>query len=255
MFGTKKFIISISVFLLCVMNASAKPVVDIKQWQTENGAKVMHVYLPEISMVDIDVIFSAGSARDANNYGLAYLTNQMLNEGTVKQSASEVAESFEKIGAKFSTAISKDQAHVFLRSLTDGKYLSPAIANFTDVIIHPDFPKINFERVKNESLTAIQESKQNPSIVADEAYHQLVYGKHPYAHPSIGNEQSIQQTTIENIRKFYQQYYVAENALIVIVGNLKRDQAERISNQIIAELPKGKKASHQLIIRVQEPNK
>ena len=77
MFGTKKFIISISVFLLCVMNASAKPVVDIKQWQTENGAKVMHVYLPEISMVDIDVIFSAGSARDANNYGLAYLTNQM----------------------------------------------------------------------------------------------------------------------------------------------------------------------------------
>ena len=238
----KKFTIGLMATVFCSMSFAANPVVDIKQWKTENGAKVLHVYLPEIAMVDINVAFAAGSARDGNNYGIAHLTNTMLNEGTVKHSASEVAESFEKVGAKFYTQASVDNATLALRSLTDNKYLQPALTNFAEVLAQPDFPKNNFSRVKNETLTAIQESKQNPSQVASETFYELVYGDYPYGHPVIGTESNIKEIELNDIKKFYQKYYVAANAVIVIVGNIKRDQAELIANQIMTDLPKGKKA-------------
>lgn len=235
-------IIGIATLQICTVAVAAKPVVDIKQWQTENGAKVMHVYLPEIPMVDISVVFAGGSARDGGNYGIAYLTSNMLNEGTVKKSASEVAEAFEKVGAGFGASAGLDKATVSLRSLTDNKYLQPALSNFAEVLTQPDFPAKNFDRVKSETLTAIQETKQNPAQIANEAYYKLVYGDYPYGHPVFGNETSIKESSIDDIKRFYKKYYVASNALIVIVGNVKRDQAEQIANQIITELPKGKKA-------------
>lgn len=220
---------------------AAPKVLDIQQWQTENGVKVMYVYLPDIPMVDIRILFTAGSSRDDEHYGIAQLTNAMLKEGTKKHSASEIAESFERVGAHFSTITDLDQASLNLRSLTDTRYLQPALAMLAEVIAEPEFPEDNFQRVKNETLTAIQENQQNPAQVANETFLRLVYGEHPYGHPILGNPTTIKELTVDQMKHFYKKFYVGSNALIAIVGNVKRDQAEKIANQLLTELPKGKK--------------
>ena len=237
-----RILISVYLMLLATLPVQAA-ILDIQTWQTENGAKVMYVYLPEIPMVDIRIVFGAGSARDDNHHpGIAYLTNQMLNEGSVHHSALQLAETFETVGAKFMTGAGLDYASVNLRSLTDSRYLQPALAGLAEIVAHPDFPESALHRVKNETLTAIQVNKQNPAAVADELFYQSVYADHPYGHPILGYDHSIQALTLDHIKKFYKKYYVAANALIVIIGDVKRDLAEQIANQIITELPKGQKA-------------
>ena len=234
--------IALVLLVSCVVSYAEKSMINIRQWQTENGAKVLHVYLPEIPMVDVNIVFAAGSARDDSQFGLARLTNKMLNEGTIKRSASEVAEAFEKIGAIYSSSTGMDQARISLRSLTDGKYLQPALATFAEVLTQPEFPEKNFARVKSETLTAIQESKQNPSVLASEMFYKLVYGDYPYGHSSLGDADNVKATSIEAVKNFYKEYYTAANAVVVIVGDVKHDQAEQIANQVMADLPKGKKA-------------
>jgi len=66
--------------LLFSLVASATP--QIERWSTASGAQVLYVHTPEIPMVDIRVIFDAGSARDGKKGGIAAMTNGLLSTGT-----------------------------------------------------------------------------------------------------------------------------------------------------------------------------
>ena len=72
---------------------------DIDSWQTTNGARVMFVRSSELPMLDVRIVFDAGSARDAGNSGLAMLTNGLLAEGAAGLSSQQIAERFEAVGS------------------------------------------------------------------------------------------------------------------------------------------------------------
>ena len=63
----------------------------IQHWTTENGAQVYFVPSPELPMMDVRVVFAAGSARDAALPGLAGLTNGLLDKGAAGLSATSVS--------------------------------------------------------------------------------------------------------------------------------------------------------------------
>ncbi len=72
-------ILTLCFVFLSTTSAFASP--KIEHWQTSNGGRVYFVAAPELPMVDIQVVFDAGSARDGNLSGTALLSNGMLNEG------------------------------------------------------------------------------------------------------------------------------------------------------------------------------
>ena len=72
---------------------------------------------------------------------------------------------------------------------------------------------------------------------------EALYGTHPYAKPASGTEESISAITRENVVGFYKQYYVANNAMVAIVGDVDRKQAETIAEDIVSGLAAGEKAA------------
>ena len=89
---------------------------DIQQWQTRSGTKVLFMAAPELPMFDLRLTFAAGSSKDQQAYGVASLTNAMLNEGTGQLAAGDIAARFEDLGAQFSSGSYRDMAVVSLRS-------------------------------------------------------------------------------------------------------------------------------------------
>ncbi|MFV2004063.1 MAG: M16 family metallopeptidase [Gammaproteobacteria bacterium] len=229
--------------LLCLLASSfavnATP--DIQTWQTANGAKVLFVPATEIPMLDIRVVFDAGSARDAGLSGLAVLTNGLLSEGAAGKTAQQVAEAFESVGAQIDYDAGRDMATIGVRSLTESRYLSPAIESLTQVLIQPDFPEKAFQRELNRMKVSVKARQQSPSALAGEAFNKAVFGEHPYAFPTSGTEQSLEAITLADVRAFYQKYYVGSNATVVVVGNVERWQAEEIVKAVVASLPVGEK--------------
>ena len=94
-------------FMFMINAATAAPsneqVLPIEKWQTKNGASVYYVHLPELPIVDIDVLFNAGSSQDGNNYGVASFTSNMIGQSAKNLSADEIAEQFDDIAALFDT--------------------------------------------------------------------------------------------------------------------------------------------------------
>ncbi|MBL4712348.1 MAG: insulinase family protein [Gammaproteobacteria bacterium] len=232
------------VVLLClsVVNFSAFAAPQIQTWKTGNGAKVMFVPATEIPMLDIRIVFDAGSARDAGLSGLALLTNGLLAEGAAGKTSNEIAQAFESVGAQLDNTAARDMALVGVRSLTESRYLTVALETLKQVLTQPDFPQVAYVRELKRMKLAVKARQQSPSAIAGEAFNKAIFGDHPYASPTSGSEQSLEKMTLAAIRAFYKKYYVANNATVVIVGNVERWQAEEIVKALVSVLPAGEKA-------------
>jgi zinc protease len=216
---------------------------QLQSWQTDNGASVVFVPAPELPMVDIRVVFDAGSARDGELPGLANLTAGMLDEGAGDWDTEQIAERFDSIGANYSVSVQRDTAAFSLRTLIDEPLLDKAVETFATVLGEPTFPYQSFNRVRRNTLVAIQNKDQSPGDIAEELFYQNLFGDHPYATPVLGTGQSIKAISESDLRDFQQRYLVADNALIAIVGQVDRTQAEQLAERVSAKLPRGEAAA------------
>ena len=213
--------------------------VKIHSWKSDKGAKVMFVNAPQLPMIDIRLVFNAGSARDGAQPGIARLTNTMLSQSAGEWTTDEIAEQFEAVGANFSTSALRDMALMNLRSLTDEKLLRQAIDTFKAVISKPGFKQAEVDRKKAHQLISIQNQLQSPGSIAKNTFYEMVYKDHPYAHSTLGSKESVSAIKVEDLKNFYNNYYVAANVTIAIVGNVDQKQAHALAEELTAGLEKG----------------
>jgi len=227
--------------LLFTLPLQAAP--NIEHWQTKQGLKVYYVYVPQLPMLDLRLVFSAGSTRDSEKAGLAMMTSAILPMGAAGLNANQLAEAFESVGAGSSNGAARDMAWLTLRTLTLPEEQEKAINTWLKVITHPDFPEKDFARMKKQTLVSLQAEKQSPSAIANKAFFKHLYGDHPYASPQNGTEASINALTIADLKAFYQEYYVAKNGILAIVGNIDKSAAEQLATRLSTQLAEGKKAA------------
>lgn len=212
---------------------------NIQQWTTTAGSRVLFVEAHELPMYDVQLTFAAGSSQDGDKYGVALLTNAMLNEGVKGMNVTEIAKTFEGVGANFGNGSYRDMAIVSLRSLVDPVKSETALGLLTKILKEPSFPAQSFERIKNQLLTGFEIQQKTPGKILSKDFYSKLYGTHPYAHSSDGTPDSIKAMTLEDINAFYNKAYTAKNAVIAIVGDLSTAQAKKIAETLSDALPKG----------------
>jgi zinc protease len=232
-----KFLGLLLLFFSQLVFATAK----IEHWQTSQGSRVYYVQTDALPMADIQVIFDAGSARDGQQFGLAALTSALLDTGAGTWNADQIALRFESVGANFNTGVSSDNASLSLRTLTDPVLFDKALETMHVILTNPKFNKADFLREQNRTLAAIKQRDESPAEVASEAFSNQLYGSHPYAHPDSGILETVRNLKAADLARFYKKYYVSSNAMVVIVGNLSRQQAEQTAEKLFADLPAGQK--------------
>ena len=205
---------------------------DVQTWTTAEGAKVLFVEAHELPMFDMRLLFAAGSSQ-------ALMTNAMLNEGVPGKDVSQIASGFEGLGADFGNGAYRDMALVTLRSLSDSAKRDAALSLFNQVIGQPTFPADSLARIKNQILAGFEYQKQNPGKLASIELFKRLYGDHPYAHPSEGTPESVPKITLAQLQAFHAKAYAAGNAVIAVVGDLTRAEAEAMTAKVSASLPKG----------------
>lgn len=215
----------------------------IQHWETPNGAKVYFVPAPDIPIVDVDVTFDAGSARDADKPGIAAFANSMLEEGAGELSADQIAEKFDNLGANFSHSVDRDMASLTLRSLSDPPLLQPALELVALLLTQPTFEDVPLERIRDQMLANLKYQEQSPDSIAEKNFYQAIFGKHPYAISASGTKESVAALTKEEAKAFLARYYVAKNAVVAIVGALDRAAAEQVAITVVGKLPSGEPAA------------
>jgi zinc protease len=229
------------VFLALLMSLPlpAQAALAIQHWQTPEGARVYFVESRQLPMLDLSVDFPAGSARDPDGKaGLAQLTHSLLDQGAGGLSDTEIAHRLADVGAILGGAFDRDRAGVTLRTLSSATEKAAALDTLVRVLQQPDFPQDVIKREKQRLIAAIREAEADPGTVADKAFYRALYGSHPYAHDESGAPPEIDKLTRNDLQAFYRAHYSAPNAVISLMGDITRAEAEAIAARLAAGLSK-----------------
>ena len=224
--------------LLLTFSAAATAGVKIEQWQTSQGAEVYFVENHDLPIVDFSVNFAAGSARDsAEKAGLAGITKYVMTLGAAGMTDEAISNKMADVGAILGGDFDADRASFKLRSLSSAREKTQALEVFTKVLQQPDFPESVLAREKARIISGIQESATQPESISNKAFMSALYGQHPYSLEE--SEVSVGKIQRVDLQNFYHQFYGAKGAVIAMIGDLTREQAQTIAEKIASGLPKG----------------
>ena len=226
-------------FAMLMMSLSAEAGVKIQQWQTATGAEVYFVENHDLPIVDLSVNFSAGSVRDtAEKSGLAGVTRYLMALGAAGMSDEVISNKMADIGAILGGEFNSDRATFKLRTLSNAREQTQALDVFVKVLQKPDFPQAVLDREKARIIAGLQESATQPESIANNAFMAALYGKHPYSLDESGEVETISKINREDLQAFYAKHYGAKGSVIAMMGDLTREQANRIAENISGNLPK-----------------
>ena len=193
----------------------------IQKLTLSNGIPVIVFEKHSVPLMQMDLIIRAGSVNESDDQlGLANLTAAMMREGAGEKSSLELAGAIDFLGV---TIRSYAGTHVSVVSLssTMSKF-DEAYKLFSDIALRPSFPAQELDRLRKERLTSLMQMYDQPTAIAATAGAKLLFGeKHPYGRGASGTEKTLKSFTIEDVKKFYSTYYRANNAAIVVVGDVK----------------------------------
>jgi zinc protease len=197
----------------------------------DNGLTVYLVESHELPVVAGQLVVRSGSAADpAGKHGLAAYTAAMIDEGTSKRDALQIATELEALGATLGSGSGVDGSFVNWRSLKANAAATTAIA--AEVVLEPSFPAADVERVRNDRRTQLQQQKDSPFQTAFRVLFPSMYGEnHPYGHVPLGNDEALAAITRDDLVAFWRNSYAPQNAALVLAGDLTLAEAKDLAEK------------------------
>lgn len=226
--------------VLILLAQGAWATLPIQHWQTSGGARVYFVENRGLPILDVSVDFPAGSSADTpEKSGLANLTRHLLGAGAGGLSEDDISRSMADVGAVFGGRFDEDRAGLSLRTLASERERKQALDVFSRVLANPEFPEKILEREKARTIAALKEAETQPESLLDRAFTRLLYGEHPYGLRGSGEIDSVSGIRREDLVEFYRGRYLAGSAVVAIMGDVSRAEAEAIAESLTRELPRG----------------
>jgi zinc protease len=196
----------------------------VKRLRLKDGLPVILAESHKLPLVSVDLVVKTGSgANPKDKAGLAALVANMLDEGTKKRTATQIASELAQLGATLTTHATWDATAVSLSVLAEN--LDRAVPVWADVLLDPAFAKDDFDRVTNNLLSTLAQHKDYPTVVASQVYARAMWGEaHPYGWPETGTEASIRSLAPADLKRFYDTFYVPNNAILVVSGDITEKQ-------------------------------
>jgi zinc protease len=212
--------------------------VDIQHWTTASGARVYFVESHALPILDVHVAFPAGSAYDpAAKAGLASLTQALLANGAGGLNEEQIAGRWVDLGARFGGGTDSDAADLSLRTLSSAKERDGALELVHTLLTSPSYPEDIVTREKARAVASLKEAETRPETLAGERFSQAMYPEHPYGTiPTVGTLESISR---DDLVAFHRSHYLANDAVVTLIGDISRADAERIADALCQGLPTG----------------
>ena len=246
---------SLPLILALALSTTAQAGVDIQRWTTGNGTEVLLVEQHDNPIVDMQVNFKgAGSVFNPEGKSeVAEFTAALLTDGTEKLDEEAFNAAADDIAAQIGSSSGQESSAAVLRSLSRPETLKQAAGLLNQSLTRPRFDPAVFDRRQKEAVTALQQQETTPDYNAGRALTKLAYPDHPYGSGANITTESIRKVNLDDIRAFHRSHYGKDNAIVAIVGNINRKQADRLVKNVLNGLPERSSAAKNVPPVQQQP--
>jgi zinc protease len=208
------------------------------QMQTlPNGLQVMVVLHHEQPAVSMRLLVRAGSASDPKSKnGLVHLLSSLLDQGTEgpgAKSAEEFNDAIDFIGGSAGAGAGTDLSYLNMVVMKDS--FDAGLRMLSDMARRPALSQAEIDRQRQQLLSSLQVSFDDPGFIADAVFDRLVYGYHPYGFPQTGTPETISGLTRDDLTAFHRRYFVPNNAILAIVGDVAAEEAFAAAGRVFGD--------------------
>ena len=202
-----------------------------------NGLQVMAVLHHEQPVVNMRLLIRAGAASDPKNkLGIAHMAASLLDQGTKAKSASELNDEIDFLGGAMGAGAGTDLTFVNIVVMKDS--FEKGMRMLSDMARDPGFAQAEIERQRQQTLSGLRVSLEDPEYVANSVFDRLVYGFHPYGLPETGTPETVGSITRDDLVAYHQKFFAPNNAILAIVGDVTAEEAFNTAKKVFADWEK-----------------
>ena len=237
---TKRLAIPLFLILLGFsIGVQAQTEIKFKEFTLDNGLSVILHQDKSTPIVAVSVLYHVGSKNEnPGRTGFAHFFEHLLFEGTENIGRGEYMKKVQSIGGTLNAFTSNDQTYYY--EVVPSNYLETALYMESERMLHAkvDSIGVNTQRevVKEERRQRI-DNQPYGSILIEVL--KRSYKEHPYQWAPIGSMEDLNAAKISEFVDFYKTFYVPNNAVLTIAGDIDYDQTEKWVKDYFSEIPKG----------------
>lgn len=229
----------LATFLILSGLATGAHALDIQRWQTPNGSQVLLVERHELPIVDYNVIFKgAGTiAEPDSKSNTASATALLIMRGTEQLDEEQFNAKINDLASSVAGSAGFEYSSFGFRSLSQADTLNATADLFNQALTQPRFDATVLDRIKQQTILSLKQSESYPGYLGDRELTKLNYGTHPYGKSAYQTAEKIQAVEREDLKRFHQNHYTQSQAMITIVGDITKPQAEALIRRTLAGVP------------------
>ena len=209
---------------------------EIQRITLDNGVRVLVEPVGHVKSAAIGLWCKTGSRHELDNEaGITHLIEHMLFKGTEKRTAKQIAEAIEGQGGSLNAFTDKESTCYYCRTLADD--VANGVDVLSDMMLHSLIDPEELKREEGVVLEEIKRSVDEPSDHVHELHLENRWGKHPLGKPIIGTPESVASFTPEDIRRYMDRRYRAENVLLSVAGNVTIDEVRKAAEATLGKIP------------------
>ena len=207
-----------------------------QQFKLKNGLTVVVVENHKLPTVRVELNLDLPPIAEGNKAGLSDFVGPMMRAGTQHFTKEQLDEKIDFLGSDFWTF----DRGAGISSLTSR--LDETLALLQEVILYPTFTnQAEFDKNVKQTLTGLEADAKSPDAIAGRVRKVLLYGNHPYG--EFVSEESVKNIQLTDVQNYYKQYFTATNGYLIIVGDIKAENAKKIAEKYFGQMPAGVKAT------------
>jgi zinc protease len=196
-----------------------------------NGLRVFGIEDTELPLVRFDLTIEGGQLQDnIDKVGVANLVGEMMMQGTLNRTTSELEQAIEALGANINVSTGSESIRITGNTLA--KNLDATIAILEEIILEPRWDAEEFTLAKLRILNQLEQEKSNPNAIADTLYAKLSYGAdHILAQNILGSSETVNAITLDDLKAYYTKNFAPNISRLHVVGAVKKAEIlEKFAN-------------------------
>lgn len=192
----------------------------------------------DLPLVRAQVTLRTGASADApGDDGLTNFAAELLSRGAAGKSRAQLDAAFDALGTQLDVLTDYDGISFELTVLKEK--LDAALALMADVLLRPDFPVPEADKLCREIRSQIDELRDDDGQLARRFFQRSLYGSHPYGRSVLGTEKSIEKLDAGRARAWHEERIVSGQMIVGFAGAIGETEAREALERHFGAVPEG----------------
>jgi zinc protease len=201
---------------------------DYELFEMENGLKVILVEDHKIPKVTYSLFMDYDPILENEKTGYVAFAGELIGTATQNRTKDQIDEEIDFIGA----GLSVSSGSVYASALK--KHNEKLLEVMSDIVLNAIFNENELKKIKKQTLSSIEAGKKDPASISAVVTSKVLYGEeHPYGEKIT--EENVANITLEDCENFYKKYWKPNISYMVIVGDMKKNEAEETMKTYFAD--------------------